>query len=466
MRPRKGSDCAERKKGRRPRPSRPASRKNRELPVLVIHRAAMGSTANALRVLVAGGGIGGLAAAIALRLQGHDVEVFEKSRLHRGQVGAAVYVAPNCTAALSHLDIDEKDFKGTDYRGFKFVNTDCEVEQRWTYTNEQRAQWPAGWWLVNRPDLHAALKEKAASPDGPGIPVRIHTGIGVESVDCEAATILLSDGTRVGGDLVVCADGVHSRTRASVAGHQVPMITAGHACYRWLTPASRLADDPVTKTFLDQPGHFVQITGSDRRIVLYPCSGGQLVNCVAFAPREEVGEIKKDVTGYDQRANKKQLIDHFKSWSEPVLRLLDTAPDDGVLLWDLLDMELLPNLIKGKALLIGDAAHPFLPHMGQGAAQAVEDACALGAIMPLGTTPEKVASRLVLWQQCRKDRAAKIVLHTRHRSRKADGSQGPPQTIDEFNSAMAYCIHHDAWKHAEEQLNEWSEAKTLATAAS
>lgn len=129
--------------------------------------------------------------------------------------------------------------------------------------------------------------------------------------------------------------------------------------------------------------------------------------------------------------------------------------------------------------------------MGQGAAQAVEDACALGAIMPLGTAPEKVASRLVLWQQCRKDRAAKIVLHTRHRSRKADGSQGPPQTsklctrgffhttcvwlcaetrawfpVDEFNSAMAYCIHHDAWVDAEGQLKEWSEAKTLATAAS
>lgn len=130
--------------------------------------------------------------------------------------------------------------------------------------------------------------------------------------------------------------------------------------------------------------------------------------------------------------------------------------------------------------------------MGQGAAQAIEDACALGAIMPLGTAPEKVPSRLVLWQQCRKDRAAKIVLHTRHRARKADGSQGPPQTsksctpagsfytcvwtcaetrirstsVDEFNSAMAYCIQHDAWKHAEEQLKEWSEAKTQATAAS
>lgn len=71
--------------------------------------------------------------------------------------------------------------------------------------------------------------------------------------------------------------------------------------------------------------------------------------------------LATDVTGYDQLANKKQLVGHFKSWSEPVLRLLDTAPDDGVMLWDLLDMELLPNLIKGKALLIGDAAHPFLP---------------------------------------------------------------------------------------------------------
>ncbi|KAI3395934.1 hypothetical protein diail_645 [Diaporthe ilicicola] len=434
----------------------------------------MGSTANALRVLVAGGGIAGLTAAIALRRQGHAVELFEKSRLHR-ELGAAVYVAPNCTAALSHLDLDPKDFRGTDYRGFKFLDTDCDVQQMWTYTDEQRAQWPANWWLVNRPDLHSALKQKATSPDGPGAPVRIHTGTGVESVDCEAATIVLSDGTRVGGDLVVCADGVHSKTRASVTGRKIPMITTGHACYRWLMPASLLADDPMTGTFVDQPGHFVQITGSDRRIVFYPCGGGEVINGVAFAPREEVGEIKKGeywvfrnrcVTGYDQVANKRQMISHFASWSEPVLRLLEMAPDDGVMLWDLLDMELLPDLIKGKALLIGDAAHPFLPHMGQGAAQAIEDACALGAILPLGTTPDKIPSRLVLWQQCRKDRAAKIVQHTRHRARKADGSNGPPQTLDEFNAAMSYCIHHDAWDNAEEQLKEWSEAKTLATAAS
>lgn len=86
--------------------------------------------------------------------------------------------------------------------------------------------------------------------------------------------------------------------------------------------------------------------------------------------------------------------------------------------------------------------------MGQGAAQAIEDACALGAIMPLGTAPEKVASRLVLWQQCRKDRAAKIVLHTRHRARKADGSQGPPQTSELFtHHFLCICVPGRVLRH-------------------
>lgn len=67
------------------------------------------------------------------------------------------------------------------------------------------------------------------------------------------------------------------------------------------------------------------------------------------------------MTGYDQAANKKQLLEHFKGFSQPVLRMLDMAPDDGVMVWDLMDMELQSSLINGKAVLIGDAAHPFLP---------------------------------------------------------------------------------------------------------
>lgn len=94
---------------------------------------------------------------------------------------------------------------------------------------------------------------------------------------------------------------------------------------------------------------------------MYPCSSGELTNLVIFVPRGEVGEIKKGATGYDQTATKRALLTHFQAFSPPVIRMLEMAPDNGVKLWDLLDMELQDSLIKDRAVLIGDAAHPFLP---------------------------------------------------------------------------------------------------------
>lgn len=415
-------------------------------------------TSGRLHVLVAGGGIGGLSAAIALRKQGHEVEVFEKSKLHR-EIGAAVYVAPNCTAALSHLDVHSDDYNGTYYRGFKFLDSECEVRQQKTYTEEERAKWPDTWWLVSRIDLHNALKQKAISPEGPGVPVKIHTGSGVDSVDCEAGTISLSDGTTATGDLVVCADGIHSKTRRSVLGRDVPLLISGNACYRWLVPTSLLAGDPATSRFVDMPGHFVQLAAGDRRIVFYPVAGGAVINCVALLPRREVGEIERGVSGYDQSVDKKQFMSHFTSFAAPVQRMLELAPEESIKLWDLLDMELQPSFIKEKAVLIGDAAHPFLPYLGQGAAQAIEDACALGVVIPPGTPAEEVPQRLELWQQIRKDRACKVVEDTRRRGSEVDESHTSPETMARFHAAIQYCINHDAWKHAEEQLKVWMKQK-------
>lgn len=149
---------------------------------------------------------------------------------------------------------------------------------------------------MSRVDLHNALKQKAASTDGRGVPIKSHTDLGVDSVDCETASICLSDGTTVTGDLVVGADGVHSKTRLSVLGRDVSQFSSGQACYRWLIPTALLADDPATKTFVDMPGHFVQVAGPDKRIVMYPCAGGALTNCLAILPRGEVGRIKRSAS--------------------------------------------------------------------------------------------------------------------------------------------------------------------------
>ncbi|KAJ4387129.1 hypothetical protein N0V93_007718 [Gnomoniopsis smithogilvyi] len=409
------------------------------------------SESKSLHVLIVGGGIGGLSAAIALRLQGHQVEVFEKSSLHT-ELGNAVYCAPNCTAALSHLGVYPGDIGGVLNNGFKFLDADCNLTRTMMLTEEDRARWVAEWYLIARVDLHNALKRQATTADRPGLPVKIHTGRTVTKLDCESATITLVDGSTVGGDLVVGADGVHSQTRPSILGHETLLVNHGICCYRLLISVADLLADPETSIFADNPGVFVQVTGDDGRICLYPCSSGRVMNLAAFVPKDEVGEIEKGLTGYDQTANKKQLMGHFRNFSPAVLRMLDKAPENSVKVWDLLDMDLQPSLIKDRALLIGDAAHPFLPHMGQGAAQAIEDGCALGVVLPLGTTADDVPKRLELWQQLRKERAHQVVEFTRHRAREANGVQGPPQTEEQFAAAMAYCINHDAWENAEKRL--------------
>lgn len=141
--------------------------------------------------------------------------------------------------------------------------------------------------------MHSALKQQATCPDGAGRPVKIHTACAVRSVDCTAATITTADGTIVHGDLVVGADGVHSQTRASVLGREVPLVSSGMCCYRFLIPVADLLADAETATFADKSGVFVQVTGSDRRICMYPCSAGKMMNVAGFIPRDEVGEIKK-----------------------------------------------------------------------------------------------------------------------------------------------------------------------------
>lgn len=161
---------------------------------------------------------------------------------------------------------------------------------RYNFPNAQE------WYLIARVDLHNALKHQATSPANDGLsgpPVKIHTGRTITKLDCETATITLVDGSTVRGDLVVGADGVHSQTRTSVLGRHVPLVNHGKCCYRFLVSVADLLADPETSMFADSPGVFVQISGQDRRICMYPCSSGKVMNVVVFVPGDEVGEMKK-----------------------------------------------------------------------------------------------------------------------------------------------------------------------------
>lgn len=151
-----------------------------------------------------------------------------------------------------------------------------------------------GYFYLHRVDLHNELKHKATSITGAGIPVKLHTASAVTTVDCAAATIALADGRTLSGDLVIGADGIHSRTREAVTGKKYALESSGKACFRFLIPFNQLHDDPETRIFVENPGAGVQVTGPDsRHIVFYPCSDNTLVNVVAVVKKEMVGNIEQ-----------------------------------------------------------------------------------------------------------------------------------------------------------------------------
>jgi len=346
-----------------------------------------------MRAVVAGAGIGGLAAALALARRGWQVEVIEAAQ-GLAEVGAGLQMSPNAMRVLDDLGVAAR----VEAEGFAPQAAELRhwrtgaVHGAVALGAAARARWGTAYVHVHRADLHAALLDGAQSA---GVQVTVATR--VTGYAEGGARVETSDGGRA-TDLLVGADGIRSSVRAAMLGEAPPRFT-GQVAWRAVVPADRLPDGlvpPVAAVFC----------GPGRHAVTYRLRGGELVNLVAV--EERTGWAEED---WRQPGDPDALAHAFAGWTPGVTGVIAAVRECH--LWGLFDRDPLPRWVDGRVALLGDAAHPMLPFMAQGAAQAIEDAAALARHVAGGATPAALAA----WQAERLPRTAAIQSASRANAR-------------------------------------------------
>lgn len=361
-----------------------------------------------LKVVIVGGGIGGLTAALALRQNGHDIVVLEQWD-GTNETGAAIHLAPNSNGVLRRLGLKAETIGANSMNRHTEYGTDGSEIRSLDLTVSGK-MWQHQWLLVHRVHLHAELQRLVKAHDGQGKPVDLRYSSKVADLEVDTATAILETGERVHGDVLIGADGVFSAARKKVKGGHVRPFSSGKSAFRFLVSKRDALEDPLTRKFAERDGELVMFLGPDSKIVAYPCQNNELLNFVCIHPAEKTAAPSDD---WNAGGSKKALLDVYSNFDESARALLNKSDPASLKVWQLLDMEKLPTWVNNKLALLGDAAHPFLPHQGQGGGQAIEDAAALAVVLPLGTRPDEVAERLHVYQTCRYERAHRIQEYTR-----------------------------------------------------
>ncbi|KAL2812178.1 hypothetical protein BJX63DRAFT_397188 [Aspergillus granulosus] len=400
-----------------------------------------------LRVLIVGAGIGGLTAAIALRQQGHDVVIFEQSQLAT-ETGAAIHLAPNANGLLRRLGIFAEEFGANLMERLVEYNAKGELQREMDLT-EANKRWQHPWLLAHRIDLHNNLKRIATAPTDEYGAIPLRKASRVAWVDAESATITLEDGTRLQGDVVLGADGVHSVTRHAIPGGQVKAKCGGKSAFRFLVSKKAALVDPMTAKLAQHPGELHIWYGADRRIIMYPTSNNTVLNFVVIHPEAESAADNDDTWG--QQGNLEKMLHIFDGFDPCILKLLSKADPQTVKVWKLLDMDVIPYWHHHRLALLGDAAHPFLPHQGQGGGVAIEDAISLAVVLSRGTPIHEVPERLKLYHDIRHERATRIQSFSR-----MIGEDRTEKKQLDMTGFSNYNFGHDEFDNSTQKLREWT----------
>jgi len=339
-----------------------------------------------MRALIIGGGIGGLTAAIALRSKGIDVDVYEQSPMLK-EVGAGISLWPNAVKALANLGLGEA------LRSISHEDSDFALK-RWngavishTPTRVLKQRFGGGVILVHRAELLGILADSFGSEH-----IHLgHTCAGIEETPGRV-TARFTNGETTHAEVLIGADGLHSVVRTALE-HREPVRYSGYTAWRCVVRFDTSAIVPS------------ESWGAGKRFGIHPMKGGRVYWYATDNTRE--GEIDAE------QSRKSHLLSLFKRWHQPIEALIQAA-DSNILRNDIYDRNPLPVWGSGRATLLGDAAHPMTPDLGQGACLAIEDALELAEFL---ASASDIAAGLRSYEASRIPRTTSIVLASRRMGR-------------------------------------------------
>jgi salicylate hydroxylase len=390
-----------------------------------------------LRIAIIGGGIGGLTAALALRARDLDVSVFEQAEVLR-EIGAGVSIHPNAARLLRRIGLEDQLQRiGAPISGI--VLRSSQGEPIATSAGPATPAFSGGdqGYNVHRADFLNLLFD--ALPKG-----TVTLGHRCIELREEADRVHLSfaNGAAAEADVVIGADGIRSVVQREI-GLQSRPTSEGIMAYRGLIPAERLpwAND------LKDPALWL---GSGRSFLLYPVARGRLINMVAFVPTDTDSEESWSAPG-----DLKALAAEYAGWDQPVQDTINSLEE--TFRWGIYDRAPLPYWSKERITLMGDAAHPMVPHVGQGAGQSIEDGFALAVLLE-GCSAKDVAERLKLYETIRLERTSKVQALARaagklYRSDHEDPAEKAVR-LREWMAQGKWVFKHDAERAAADALTD------------
>ena len=335
-------------------------------------------------VAIVGGGIGGLFAANALIAHGLRVSVYEQAPA-LGEVGAGVYLTPNSVRHLQRVGLGPavEKWGARVGSGSQYFRHDGAAIAPVQVTDS------SGWnatFGMHRADLVEFLAKALPSH----VVNTAHRATAFEQHG-DVARVSFENGSVVDADVVVAADGIHSELRQFVAPPSRPVFH-GSVAYRGLVPHGRVPDWPTDR--------WLMWLGKAKHFLVYPVRAGEIINYVGFVPADQ--EMKES---WSAPGDPDALRREFEGWDSRIGSLLRQV--EKTFRWALYDREPLPTWTRGRLSLLGDAAHPMLPHLGQGANQSIEDGMALATILA-GADRATAPAALAAYERLRRERVAQV----------------------------------------------------------